>query len=221
MFYIFNQATKEFEGSTEGQPNPKEPGKFFKPPFSTEITPMEAPLNKIQVLEDNQWILVDDYRGQFYWIKATAKSVNFELGDAIDNTMTDIDPGDHQIWDEGSNSWIPDPEYVREQKHSELRQNALDASLDPVLAAGFMWNGGEESRDRMNAKASHMESQGIAESQSWDIDNVMHAVSVTDVRAIANAITENVELVGHHYREKKNEYLACGDDILCINSVEW
>lgn len=152
------------------------------------------------------------------------------------NTMCTIEPSMEIVpsndqwvteWVDAGNTifpYVPLPQTAdeaRNEKHTELRQNAIDASLEPVVAIGFMWNGGEESRDRMLAKANHMESQGIATSQSWDINNIMHAVSDIDVRLISNAITENVELVGHHYREKKNEYLACGDDVACINAVVW
>lgn len=112
-------------------------------------------------------------------------------------------------------------EQARTKKHDKLRINAVEASKEPVAAIGSMWNGGEDSRTRMNDKATYMEQAGVTEGISWDIANIEHTISDVEARTISNAITEQIESVGLHYRRKKNEYLACGDDTECINAVVW
>ena len=147
----------------------------------------------------------------------------------IEPSMAIVPADDPQVteWENAGNTIFPyvppaqTADEARTEKHNELRNNAIAASEEPVNAIGFKWNSGEESRDRMNAKATYMESDNINEGQIWDIDNNLHLVSAQDVRIISNAISAEIEAVGLNYRIKKNEYLACGDNIACINEVTW
>lgn len=65
--YNYHPLTKEYLDSCEADPSPLEPGKFLIPSDSTELPPPIIPNGKAAIF-NGSWILVDDFRGQSYWL---------------------------------------------------------------------------------------------------------------------------------------------------------
>jgi len=81
MFYIYDNITKEFQKEIQGQPNPLEDGKFFTPPFSTMIKPIEKKKNFTIIFNGTFWEYIDDYRGmEIYNPKIRTEAICDYLG---------------------------------------------------------------------------------------------------------------------------------------------
>lgn len=84
--------------------------------------------NETAVWENGGYVVKPDYRETNHWYKNTGEAVEFEIGDEPDETMTDIEPIDHEaIWDETNNQWYV-PDEVKADRIREERSRLLTES---------------------------------------------------------------------------------------------
>lgn len=151
--YHYSEITKEFGGASyefiyEG---------VSLPAHSCGDAPNQAPEGKAIIRQGEQWVHVNDYRGQKIYLKETGlESVMREIGDIPDN-YTLLKPGsEFDIWN--GEKWVFDTEkqhqyYVKlaKEEKAELiyqaseqityRQDAVDAEIatDEEVAVCEAW----------------------------------------------------------------------------------
>ena len=86
MFYLYDKNTREIRGSTLGQANPKEKGKFLQPPFSTIKKPLEPKDGYAVCFIADEWVYKIDNRKKTYY--KNNEQVVFELGDEVTSEMS-------------------------------------------------------------------------------------------------------------------------------------
>jgi len=110
--YNYSSYTKEFSGECDANESPLELGVFLIPALATEIQPPTAGKNETVVFDvnENQWLIVADYRNIKLWNKDTAELMSVALGEKpSDINATQIEPTvDYPKWDVESEAWVTD-----------------------------------------------------------------------------------------------------------------
>lgn len=88
---------------------------------------LDAPKLKegFAVIRGDGWELVEDHRGEVYWIKATRERVVIQSPGALSDEFTEVEPKPGQIWKDG---WVMDEDYVKSQL-AELKLKIQDDIL--------------------------------------------------------------------------------------------
>lgn len=82
--YNYHPVTGELLSTGEADRDQLLPDNWLIPAHATEIKPPEEKeKNKAVCFIDNEWRLVDDYRGQSYWLEDGSKHVIKELGETL------------------------------------------------------------------------------------------------------------------------------------------
>ena len=130
--YHYSPTTGEYLRMGYAKPDPLEPGRYLIPKYATTTAPPATGENEVAVFEGGEWVLKPDYRGQTFYVKATKEAVTItEIGVEPEESMTDVPPDENQKWDEDSEAWALDEDYVREQ--IRLQRNALLAEADWLI----------------------------------------------------------------------------------------
>lgn len=105
--YHISPSTFEYYGADPAIESPLEPGVFLLPGYATFTEPPIVSENQKQVWQDEEWIIVSDYRGKSIYNQVT-KEENFQraLGDVAEGWSL-TKPGEFDKWDNGS--WAYDP----------------------------------------------------------------------------------------------------------------
>lgn len=78
--YSYDRATGEYLGEAVAQPNPRRPGAYLLPAFSTETAPPAAGEHEAAVYREGAWSIVPDWRGHIYWLADGSRHEITELG---------------------------------------------------------------------------------------------------------------------------------------------
>jgi len=113
-YHHFNLAGV-YLGTTDADPDPRNPDEFMPPPFgATTLPPPPHGPNQAAKLVDAAWVIVPDFRGRKYWTPDRIEHVIYDVGVEPPADALDADPGPTaaELW----------------AAHQAQAQAALDAS---------------------------------------------------------------------------------------------
>lgn len=78
--YNYDRDTGEYRGEAAAHENPRRPGSYLLPAFSTETAPPPVGEHEAAVYRDGAWSVVPDWRGHEYWLADGSRHEIIELG---------------------------------------------------------------------------------------------------------------------------------------------
>jgi|GEM_PF-5687751 len=111
-------------------------------------------------------------------------------------------------------------EQAQSKQLLEIKKQFTAESIQPVAVAGVSYNGGVNSAMLLNGKADTLIHLAVASGDIHDINNAPHALSTTQIKDVAAAISVAYELVFDKYQLKKTQIANC-TDIACVSSITW
>lgn len=81
--YNYHPVTGEFLSEGQADKDQLVPDNWLIPAHATDIKPPEQQENKAAVFAFDEWQLIDDYRGQEYWLEDGSKHTIKELGETL------------------------------------------------------------------------------------------------------------------------------------------
>ena len=90
--YSYDRDTGEYRGEAVAHENPRRPGVYLLPAFSTEAAPPPVGEHEAAVYRDGAWSIVPDWRGHEYWLADGSRHEITELGIAPPAEALDEEP---------------------------------------------------------------------------------------------------------------------------------
>ena len=119
QIYHYHQDTNEYLSTDVADPNPLEPGKYLIPKNATTIPVIEKTTNTIQVFENNEWILKEDFRKQKMYNNDNLEGIEVnEIGPIPNDYTLDAPPSKHSKLVD--NVWIEDIELIKNDLYEEI-----------------------------------------------------------------------------------------------------
>lgn len=78
--YSYDRDTGEYRGESIAHENPRRPGVYLLPAFSTEAAPPATGEHEAAVYREGAWSIVPDWRGHVYWLADGSRHEITELG---------------------------------------------------------------------------------------------------------------------------------------------
>lgn len=132
--YSYDRDTGEYRGEAVAHENPRRPGSYLLPAFSTEAAPSATGEREAAVYRDGAWSVVPDWRGHEYWLADGSRHEITELG---------VEPPDGALDEE--------PPQPADQRRKAAK-DAIDAAAGEARAAFVSVGWGVEEEYRL-AKA--------------------------------------------------------------------
>lgn len=90
-----------------------------------------------------------------------------------------------------------------------------------VTYNGSQFNGGQDSAQAMLIKSEAGSVRGRPNISVFDKDNQMHVLTGAEIKELAAEISDQYEVAFMKYQIARGAVDQCGDDLQCIQSVEW
>lgn len=116
--YSYSSITNEYIGEVNCQPDPIDGG-FLLPGYSTIIEPPITKEKEVAVLENKEWKIKVDRRGEVYWNKDTKEEQKIvEIGQVQEKDWTKLQPiSERAVWE--IDKWIEPPLTFEELQEKE------------------------------------------------------------------------------------------------------
>jgi len=125
--YNYHPITKEYISESIADESPLEVGIFLLPANATFQKPPEIDENEVAIFEDENWSIKQDYRGKVYYEKDSGERIVItEIGIYPDESLTDIEPKEYQIWDFEFNQWTEDTALIAKIQQEKTNQESRD-----------------------------------------------------------------------------------------------
>ena len=178
--YHYHPDTREFLLQSEAALDPLDRLPLI-PAHATTLAPPETTEKNKTVQWDNtdeNWVIVDDYRGQIFYDETGATYEIADLGIAPEP------------------EWTTTKQFVLSYAKNLKKQQIRDAFRDafaaadapPVDALSLKWNGGYDSALKLDAAKRLAELVGKREVVLYDIYNTGHKMNVTDAETVIIAV---------------------------------
>lgn len=195
IVYSYDRDTGEYRGEAVAHENPRRPGSYLLPAFSTETAPPGTGEHEAAVYRDGAWSVVPDWRGHEYWLADGSRHEITELG---------VEPP------AGALSEPPPPTAERLCAY-------VNGVRDQVEQGGFAYNGWRFDSDavsvaRINGAALAAQaalSAGEPFQIEWtDADNVSRPLDAAQMLALQRALVAHADACHQLARQLKAQVEA-------------
>jgi len=206
-----------FVKESEARPNPLKRNEFLMPANSTTKKPPNFTEKQIPVLENDEWVLIDNFVGETWYEKNTGNEVIIkDFGKPNDNLTSVKYTGKHYYWNKTENKWKLDSkgklsEEIKVLKNSSLimLEKTLSEKLLENNTITFKSNKFKVSIEKINAMMrsvmfidNDVEDSRI-QNNIMSQDGVYHKFSKEDLLKLSYLMTQTLDVIQNKY-----EYLV-------------
>jgi hypothetical protein len=152
QIYHFHPETKEYLSTDSADPNPLEAGKFLIPKYSTTIPFIDKTENTIQVFNDIEWTLKEDYRKQLMYNDDNREGIEITSIGPVDTEYTLLPPP-NEYNKLVNGEWIDDINIIKEKLYNEIndkRNEKISQGVQYTFPDGLI--GTIQTRDQVDER---------------------------------------------------------------------